>query len=87
MILEKRLVTSYLCIKLYLYIIVEPIVAHLLEFVIPKIMASWEDVAFGLQYKTEDVERIKVQSQNDVRTFCKRLLIEWSSSKNLGYIA
>ena len=74
--------TGYLCIKLFTFIIAEPIVAHLLEFVIPKIMALWEDVAYALRYKIEDVERIKVQSQNDVRSFCKRLLIDWLSTSH-----
>jgi len=55
--------------------------AHLLEFVIPKIMASWDDVAYGLRYEIPDVDTIKAQSQNDVKRCCKRLFTDWLSSK------
>ena len=58
---------------------------HLVQFVIPKIKASWEDVAYVLLYDIEDVEGIKAQSQNDVKSCCRRLLTDWLSTSHGAY--
>ena len=55
---------------------------HLIQFVIPKIKALWEDVAYVLLYDIEEVEGIKAHPQNDVKSCCKRLLIDWLSTSH-----
>jgi len=63
----------------------EPKMKHLIQFVIPKIKALWEDVAYVLLYKIEEVEGIKAHPQNDVRSCCRRLLIDWLSTSHGDY--
>jgi len=58
---------------------------HLIQFVIPKIKASWEDVAYVLLYEIEEVEGIKAQPQNDVKSCCMRLLVNWLSTGNKAH--
>ena len=55
---------------------------HLIQFVIPKIKALWEDVAYVLLYDIEEVEGIKAHPQNDVKSCCKRLLIDWLNTNH-----
>ncbi|XP_065915423.1 uncharacterized protein [Dysidea avara] len=60
----------------------EPKMKHLIQFVIPKIKPLWEDVAYVLLYDIEEVESIKTHPQNDVKSCCNRLLIDWLSTSH-----
>ena len=52
------------------------------EFVIPKIQAEWEDVAFALRYKNHAVRTIKVKHREDPRKCCREVLQDWLTAKN-----
>ena len=59
-----------------------PEMIHLIEFVIPKIQAEWEDVAFALHYKIPTVESIKDKHQGVPKKCCKELLKDWLTTRN-----
>ena len=52
------------------------------EFVIPKIQAEWEDVAFALLYEIHAVKSIKEKHHGDPKKCCKELLEDWLTTKN-----
>ena len=60
----------------------EPEMYDLNEFVIPKIQAEWEDVAFALRYKIHTVKAIKEKHREDPRKCCSGLLQDWLTTEN-----
>ena len=52
------------------------------EFVIPKIQAEWEDVAYALRYKIHAVRAIEVKHREDPKKCCKELLKDWLTTEN-----
>ena len=60
----------------------EPEIYDLNEFVIPKIQAEWEDIAFALCYKIHAVKAIKVKHREDPRKCCRELLQDWLTTEN-----
>jgi len=77
------------CNELLLIIIfynAEPTKEHLIQFVIPKIKALWEDATCVLLYGIEEVEGIKAQPQNDVKSCSKRLFVDWLSTSKGAHL-
>ena len=58
---------------------------HLVEFVIPKIKAYWEDIAYILGYEYTEVNGIEVQQSHDVNKCCRELLINWLNTSHGPY--
>ena len=54
----------------------------LLTFVIPKVAAEWEHLAYALQYKIPAVECIESNHGKDVRECCKALFKDWLTTNN-----
>ena len=55
---------------------------HLVEFVIPKIKANWEDVAFILGYDSTRVDSITTQFHNDAKKCCRSIFIDWLNTSH-----
>ena len=56
----------------------EPIIGDLFEFVVPKIKAYWEDVAFtALRYDIPTVEGIQAKYLNDIKKCCQEMFKIW----------
>ena len=50
----------------------------LVKFVIPNVMAYWEDIAYAvLKYDIQTVNAIKRKHQNDVKSCCQGLFEDW----------
>jgi len=60
----------------------EPLMEHLVEFVIPQITGYWEDIAYILGYGYADIQRFKEQQFHDAKKCCRELIINWLSTKN-----
>lgn len=60
----------------------EPEMADLSKFVIPRIKAEWEDVAFALRYKIVTVNAIKEKHNEDPKKCCRELFIDWLSTSH-----
>ena len=54
---------------------------ELIEIVIPKIKAKWEDLAFCMRYEPEDVEAFRKDSQ-DLQECCKKLFKNWLTTSH-----
>ena len=55
---------------------------HLVKFVIPKVKAYWEDIAYvALNYEISDVEAIK-QNESDVKKCCQALFKDWLTTEH-----
>ena len=53
------------------------------EFVIPKIKAYWEDIAYtALKYDIASVNVIRQNHQNDVKKCCRELFENWLTTEN-----
>ena len=48
----------------------------LIQFVVPKVMAKWDDLAYCMGYKPLTVEAIKKESK-DLKECCKSLFSNW----------
>ena len=55
---------------------------HLIKFVIPKIQAVWDDVAFALKYEFHTVRAIQEKHHEDPKKCCKWLLGDWLTTGN-----
>ena len=55
----------------------EPEMGDLIEIVIEKIQADWEEVAFVLRFKIHEVNNIKKKCKEDPRKCCQELFIKW----------
>lgn len=56
----------------------EPKIGDLFEFVVPKVKAHWEDVAYtALRYDIPTVEAIQKKHQNDVKKCCQEMFKIW----------
>ena len=64
------------------YFDLEPEMYELIEFVMPKIQAEWEDVAYSLYYEIYMVEAIKMKHREDPRKCCRELLQDWLTTEN-----
>ena len=54
----------------------------LIKFVIPKVTAEWEDLAFCMTYKLHEVNVFKKGSHGDVQESCKNFLKNWLSTSH-----
>ena len=54
---------------------------ELIKIIIPKVEAEWEDLAYCMRYKPENVEAIKRESSN-LKEQCRKLFVDWLSSSN-----
>ena len=54
---------------------------ELIQIVIPKIKAEWEDLAYCMRYKPEDVEAFRKDSR-DLEECCKKLLKNWITTNH-----
>ena len=52
------------------------------KIVVEEIMTSWEDVAYSLEYKIEEVHAIKSYCREDPKKCCKKLFEDWLSTSN-----
>ena len=55
----------------------KPEVHDLIKYVIPKIQAEWEEVAFILQFKIHQVNNVKQDRKEDPRKCCLKLFVDW----------
>ena len=55
---------------------------ELIKFVIPRIAAEWEDVAFCLHYNITTVEGIRQKYRDDPKRCCRELFKDWLSTHN-----
>ena len=53
---------------------------HLINIVVPRIAAYWNDVAFNLDFGVATVQIISRKFQNDPVSCCKELLEQWVNS-------
>ena len=54
----------------------------LIRFVIPRIAAEWEDVAYMLKYNIPTVESISEKQCNDPQKCCRELFMDWLTTSN-----
>ena len=58
---------------------------ELIRFVIPRIAAEWEDIAFSLRYPVVAVQGISEKQRNDPLKCCRELFMDWlSTSHGIG---
>ena len=50
---------------------------ELIEFVIPKIMDNWENLAYCMRYAPGEVQTFKTGGFYDPKECCKKLFIDW----------
>ena len=50
--------------------------------VVEQIMTSWEEVAYSLEYETEQVKAIKSYCREDPKKCCKQLFEDWLDTSN-----
>ena len=62
--------------------ITEPEMWKINMIVVPLIMTSWENVAYSLRYRIEEVEAIKLKYKEDPEKCCKELFVNWLSTHN-----
>ena len=55
---------------------IEPQMFELSEYVIPKVMAKWERLAYCMRYEPSEVEAFRRNSQ-DISQCCSKLFINW----------
>ena len=60
----------------------EPDMLELTQFVIPKIMNSWEYIAYGFRYDLATIKSIKDRERGNSRTCCEELFIDWLATDN-----
>ena len=75
------------CIQQYLFggsqlawymFCLEPEIGDLFEFVVPKVKAHWDDVAYtALRFDIPTVDGIQKKHQNDVKKCCQELFKIW----------
>ena len=53
----------------------------LIQIVIPRIKAEWEDLAFCMKYEPNDVNAIKIES-NNLKECCRKLFANWLSTNH-----
>ena len=53
---------------------------HLINIVVPKVAAYWNDVAFNLGFKIPTTEIISAKCNHDPKNCCKELFKQWLSS-------
>ena len=54
---------------------------NLIDIVIPRIQADWEDLAYPMQYDVHTVKTI-AKDAGDSRKCCRRLLEDWITMSN-----
>ena len=54
----------------------------IIEIVIPKIQAEWEDVAYALRYQIPTVNAIKAKYNDNPKKCCKELFKDWLSTNH-----
>ena len=64
---------------------IEPEIPDLIKFVIPKITADWETVAYFLKFKPARVKMIKEECLNNQEKCCREVFIHWLDSKEGAY--
>ena len=57
-------------------LLIEAKMFELIEFVIPKILAEWETVAYSMRYDPNDVQAFK-RGTHDANEWCKKLFSNW----------
>ena len=60
---------------------IEPNIPDLIKFVIPKIAADWETVAYFLEFQPSRVKIIKEKCLNNPEKCCREVFIHWLDSK------
>ena len=55
---------------------------NLTQFVIPKIMNSWEYVAYGFYYELETIEAIKDKGRENPKRCCEEFFKDWLMTEN-----
>ena len=55
---------------------------ELTKYVIPKINANWEELAYCMRYSIEEVEGFRKGSE-DLKERCKKLLINWLTTDHV----
>ena len=63
-----------------LIVVLEPQMKHLINIVVPKVAACWNDVAFSLDFKISAVEIIARDFQNRTVSCCKEVFEQWLKS-------
>ena len=53
---------------------------HLINIVVPRIAAYWNDVAFNLDFSIATVQIISKKFSNDPRSCCSELFEQWLTS-------
>ena len=56
--------------------------SELLKFVVPKVAACWDSLAFCLDFEISTVENIKETFSNNPEKCCKKVFIHWLTSKD-----
>ena len=51
-------------------------------FVVPKVSAQWEDIAYALDYEISTVERISTKHNGNPIKCCKELFKDWLATSN-----
>ena len=59
---------------------------HLIQFVVPRISANWEEVAYALKFEIQSVLTIKGQYPTNFKKCCMEMFKEWLMSKDKGPI-
>ena len=60
---------------------VEPKIADLVKFVIPKVAAHWEALAYFLEFDTSRIQIIGEKCFRDPEKCCREVFIHWLNSK------
>ena len=62
-------------------LLIEARMFELIKYVIPKILAEWETVAFSMRYDPNDVQAFK-KDTHDANECCKKLFINWITTSH-----
>ena len=62
-------------------LLIEARMFELIKFVIPKILAEWETVAYSMRYDPNDIQAFK-KDTHDANEWCKKLFINWITTSH-----
>ena len=62
-------------------LLIEPKMFELIQFVIPKILAEWETVAYAMRYDPNNIQAFKGDT-HDANECCKKLFSNWITTSH-----
>ena len=62
-------------------LLTEPIMRNLIKIVIPKVKASWQNLAYSMRYRIDEVRAFKMES-SDRNEQCENLFADWLSTNH-----